>query len=196
MKLPAATAGNGEWRLVVSDHAALDVGTVDAWSIELGSGANLRTGDAVMYTVGDGGGAADGGRGRRGVDQPQPHPFVRPQLEPLVRAGGLAVDRDRVAQAAAAAEVARPDVRLQHHAQSAAVRRVDLGRHVGQVLEAGAGVHAHIFRRLGPIETGRGKPADALEVVVTLGGHPGNAFLATAQEVMHGRRQELAPAAE
>lgn len=39
VKLPAGTAGAGAWRLVVSDHAALDVGTVDAWALELGAGA-------------------------------------------------------------------------------------------------------------------------------------------------------------
>ncbi len=39
VKLPAGTSGAGAWQLVVSDHAALDVGTVDTWSIELGTGA-------------------------------------------------------------------------------------------------------------------------------------------------------------
>jgi len=34
--LPEATHGNGTWRLVVSDHAALDTGTLDAWSLQLG----------------------------------------------------------------------------------------------------------------------------------------------------------------
>ena len=33
--LPEATHGAGTWRLVVSDHAALDTGTLDAWSLEL-----------------------------------------------------------------------------------------------------------------------------------------------------------------
>ncbi len=36
VKLPEATHGNGTWRLVVSDHAALDTGTLDAWSLALG----------------------------------------------------------------------------------------------------------------------------------------------------------------
>ena len=35
--LPAGTHGAGTWRLVVSDHAALDTGTLDAWSLQLGS---------------------------------------------------------------------------------------------------------------------------------------------------------------
>jgi subtilisin-like proprotein convertase family protein len=39
VKLPAGTTGAGMWRLVVSDHAGLDVGTVDAWALELGAGA-------------------------------------------------------------------------------------------------------------------------------------------------------------
>ncbi len=36
VKLPAGEAGAGKWRLVVSDHAALDVGSLDAWSLQLG----------------------------------------------------------------------------------------------------------------------------------------------------------------
>jgi subtilisin-like proprotein convertase family protein len=38
--LPEATPGPGSWRLVVTDHAALDVGTLEAWSLSLGEGAN------------------------------------------------------------------------------------------------------------------------------------------------------------
>jgi subtilisin-like proprotein convertase family protein len=34
--LPGGTHGAGTWRLVVSDHAALDTGTLDAWSLQLG----------------------------------------------------------------------------------------------------------------------------------------------------------------
>lgn len=33
--LPEGTHGAGSWRLVVSDHAALDTGTLDAWSLQL-----------------------------------------------------------------------------------------------------------------------------------------------------------------
>lgn len=36
VKLPGGTHGDGTWRLVVSDHAALDTGTLDAWSLQLG----------------------------------------------------------------------------------------------------------------------------------------------------------------
>jgi len=36
LALPAGTHGAGTWRLVVSDHAALDTGTLDAWSLQLG----------------------------------------------------------------------------------------------------------------------------------------------------------------
>ncbi len=39
VKLPAGTTGAGAWLLVVSDHAALDVGTVDEWGLEFGAGA-------------------------------------------------------------------------------------------------------------------------------------------------------------
>lgn len=38
VELPAGTPAAGAWRLVVSDHAALDVGTIDGWSLRLGSG--------------------------------------------------------------------------------------------------------------------------------------------------------------
>src|SRR5439155_25712591 len=34
--LPAGTKGPGVWRLVVSDHAALDTGSIDAWKLTLG----------------------------------------------------------------------------------------------------------------------------------------------------------------
>jgi subtilisin-like proprotein convertase family protein len=36
--LPEDTTGAGTWRLVVSDHAALDTGTLNAWSLALGEG--------------------------------------------------------------------------------------------------------------------------------------------------------------
>lgn len=38
LPLPAGTTGAGSWRLVVSDHAALDTGSLDRWSLTLGSG--------------------------------------------------------------------------------------------------------------------------------------------------------------
>ena len=34
--LPPGTVGAGAWRLVASDHAALDTGTIDAWQLQLG----------------------------------------------------------------------------------------------------------------------------------------------------------------
>jgi subtilisin-like proprotein convertase family protein len=36
VELPEGTSGPGSWRLVVTDRAALDVGTLDAWSLTLG----------------------------------------------------------------------------------------------------------------------------------------------------------------
>ena len=39
--LPARTAGVGVWRLVVSDHAALDAGTLTAWKLTLGDKAQV-----------------------------------------------------------------------------------------------------------------------------------------------------------
>jgi subtilisin-like proprotein convertase family protein len=45
VELSEPTKGTGTWRLIASDHAALDVGTLDAWTLELGTGANkLRVG--------------------------------------------------------------------------------------------------------------------------------------------------------
>jgi subtilisin-like proprotein convertase family protein len=44
VELPAGTHGAGTWRLVVSDHAALDTGTLDAWSLELGGEKRAATG--------------------------------------------------------------------------------------------------------------------------------------------------------
>jgi subtilisin-like proprotein convertase family protein len=43
VKLPARTQAAGTWRLVVSDHAALDTGTLDRWSIAFGSGKEATT---------------------------------------------------------------------------------------------------------------------------------------------------------
>jgi subtilisin-like proprotein convertase family protein len=48
VKLPAGTAAAGSWLLVVSDHAGLDVGTVDEWALEFGAGAA-----AVKAAAGD-----------------------------------------------------------------------------------------------------------------------------------------------
>lgn len=41
--LPAGTQAAGTWRLVVSDHAALDTGTLDRWSITFGRGKDATT---------------------------------------------------------------------------------------------------------------------------------------------------------
>jgi subtilisin-like proprotein convertase family protein len=38
VKLPARTRGAGTWRLVVSDHVARDAGTVNEWTLALGTG--------------------------------------------------------------------------------------------------------------------------------------------------------------
>lgn len=44
--LPARTTGAGTWRLVVSDHAGLDTGSLDKWSLTLGDGAERTIVDA------------------------------------------------------------------------------------------------------------------------------------------------------
>jgi subtilisin-like proprotein convertase family protein len=43
LKLPAATPGAGTWRLVVSDHASRDTGTIGEWSLALGAGKGAYT---------------------------------------------------------------------------------------------------------------------------------------------------------
>ncbi|MBL0219494.1 MAG: proprotein convertase P-domain-containing protein [Myxococcales bacterium] len=41
--LPPGTTGAGTWRLVVSDHAALDAGSLDGWQLAFGTGADATT---------------------------------------------------------------------------------------------------------------------------------------------------------
>jgi subtilisin-like proprotein convertase family protein len=41
--LPAKTKGAGTWRLVVSDHVARDAGTVNQWTLALGTGKTAHT---------------------------------------------------------------------------------------------------------------------------------------------------------
>jgi subtilisin-like proprotein convertase family protein len=41
--LPAGTKGAGTWRLIVSDHVARDAGTVNQWSLALGTGKAAHT---------------------------------------------------------------------------------------------------------------------------------------------------------
>lgn len=43
LPVPANTPAAGTWRLIVSDHAALDTGTLDHWSITFGEGKELTT---------------------------------------------------------------------------------------------------------------------------------------------------------
>ncbi len=42
LELPAKTMGPGVWRLVVSDHAALDAGTLGSWTLQLGDGTAVK----------------------------------------------------------------------------------------------------------------------------------------------------------
>ncbi|MEO7736278.1 MAG: VIT domain-containing protein [Kofleriaceae bacterium] len=46
LALPPATTGAGTWQLVVSDHAALDTGAIDGWSIAFGDKADQTTAHA------------------------------------------------------------------------------------------------------------------------------------------------------
>ena len=46
--LPAGTEGAGTWRLVASDHVALDTGTIDSWKLTLGTTAIAATDTPVF----------------------------------------------------------------------------------------------------------------------------------------------------
>lgn len=46
LKLPAKTSGVGMWRLVVSDHAALDAGSLESWTLQLGTGTAVKVASA------------------------------------------------------------------------------------------------------------------------------------------------------
>ena len=61
VKLPAGTVVPGTWRLVVSDHAALDVGTLESWTLELGAGVKERATDTPVFIPDVPENASDGG---------------------------------------------------------------------------------------------------------------------------------------
>lgn len=47
--LPAGTIAAGTWRLVVSDHAAMDAGSIDGWSIDLGKSTVVAAADVPVF---------------------------------------------------------------------------------------------------------------------------------------------------
>jgi subtilisin-like proprotein convertase family protein len=49
--LPPGTTGAGTWQLVASDHAALDTGAIDGWSIAFGEAADATTARAADTPV-------------------------------------------------------------------------------------------------------------------------------------------------
>jgi subtilisin-like proprotein convertase family protein len=49
--LPPDTTGAGTWRLIASDHVALDTGAIDGWSIAFGEGADATTATAADTPV-------------------------------------------------------------------------------------------------------------------------------------------------
>jgi len=51
LALPPGTVGAGRWQLVVSDHAALDTGAIDRWSIAFGAKADATTAQATDTPV-------------------------------------------------------------------------------------------------------------------------------------------------
>ena len=63
LKLPAKTTGAGTWRLVVSDHAALDAGTLERWTLQLGDGkvVKLASTDTPVFVPDAPENASDGG---------------------------------------------------------------------------------------------------------------------------------------
>lgn len=61
VKLPAGTVGAGTWRLVVSDHAALDAGTLAGWTLKLGGAAEVAAADTPVFIPDAPENASDGG---------------------------------------------------------------------------------------------------------------------------------------
>lgn len=51
LAMPPGTMGAGTWRLVASDHAALDTGAIDGWSIAFGEVADATTATATDTPV-------------------------------------------------------------------------------------------------------------------------------------------------
>ena len=51
LALPPGTTGAGTWHLVASDHAALDTGAIDGWSLACGAGADATTARASATPV-------------------------------------------------------------------------------------------------------------------------------------------------
>jgi subtilisin-like proprotein convertase family protein len=51
IELPPGTTGAGTWRLVASDHVALDTGAIDGWSIAFGERADATTAKATDTPV-------------------------------------------------------------------------------------------------------------------------------------------------
>lgn len=47
IELPAGTTAAGTWRLIVSDHAGLDTGTLDRWSLTIGEGKDRTIAQAT-----------------------------------------------------------------------------------------------------------------------------------------------------
>lgn len=61
VKLPAGTVGEGTWRLVVSDHAALDAGTLAGWTLKLGAAPEAAANDTPVFIPDAPENASDGG---------------------------------------------------------------------------------------------------------------------------------------
>ena len=63
LKLPARTTGAGVWRLVVSDHAALDAGSLESWTLQLGTGTAVKvtSADTPVFIPDAPENASDGG---------------------------------------------------------------------------------------------------------------------------------------
>jgi subtilisin-like proprotein convertase family protein len=63
LKLPAKTTGAGVWRLVASDHAALDAGSLERWTLQLGDGkvVKLASADTPVFIPDAPENASDGG---------------------------------------------------------------------------------------------------------------------------------------
>ena len=74
VELPAGTTAAGTWRLVASDHAALDTGSIDSWSIAIGD-TTAASSDTPMFIPDAPESASDAGVASIAIDAPASQPM-------------------------------------------------------------------------------------------------------------------------
>lgn len=73
LEVPAGTTGAGTWRLLVSDHAGLDTGTLDRWAIDFGTGKDrtiAAAADTPMFVPDAPANASEAGVATIAIDPP------------------------------------------------------------------------------------------------------------------------------